>query len=465
VGGVVSRQVETVRGAIADAVVEEFKAGLRGRALRPGDDGYEEARRIWNGMFDRRPALIARCAGAADVVRSVNLARQHRVPLAVRGGGHSFPGHSVCDGGLVIDLSTMKGIRVDPEARIARAEGGVKWGEFDAETQAFGLATTGGTVSDTGIAGLTLGGGLGWLSSRHGLTVDNLVSADVVLADGRLVTASATQHADLFWGLRGGSGNFGVVTSFEYRLHPVGPVVVGGMIGYPLARAKEVLRFYRDFNATAPDELTAYAGFVTPPDGDTLVAVFCCHSGPLAEGERVVGPLRTFTPPLVDQLGPMPYLSLQRMVDDGFPPGGLYYTKGDFLADLSDAAIDVLARAAATKPSPASGVLVQTVRGAAARVPSEATAFPHRGLPYAPIIVSAWREAAETEANIAWARDLARALQAFGGGGAYVNDLGQDDAGRMRAAYGANYERLTALKKAYDPGNLFRLNPNITPAP
>ena len=451
------------RPRIADAVVDEFRAGLRGRLLRPGDDGYDEARRLWNGMFDRRPALIARCAGTADVVRAVNFGREHRLPVAVRGGGHSFPGHSVCDGGLVIDLSPMKGIRVDPVARTARAEAGVRWIDFDHETQAFGLATTGGTVSDTGIAGLTLGGGLGWLSSKHGLTVDNLISADVVLADGRFVTASATEQADLFWGLRGGSGNFGIVTSFEFQLHAVGPTVMGGMVAYPLRNAKEVLRFYREFDRAAPDELTTYAAFVTPPGGETIVAVFCCYSGPVDKAEEVVRPLKLFGPPAQDQLGPMPYVTVQRLFDEGFPTGSYYYTKGDFLADLTDAAIDVFAEYAATKPSPLSGVLVQTVRGAAGRVASDAMAFAHRKLPYAPVIVSQWLETADAEKNVTWARDFGRALQAFAGGGVYVNDLGYDDADRVRTAYGANYERLAALKKQYDPDNLFRLNPNITP--
>ena len=459
------RGVSATAARVADAVVDDFKAGLRGRALRPGDEAYDEARRLWNGMFDRRPDTIVRCAGTADVVRAVNFARQHRLPLAVRGGGHSFPGHSVCDDGLVIDLSPMKGIRVDPVARTARAEAGVKWLDFDHETQAFGLATTGGTASDTGIAGLTLGGGLGWLSSKHGLTVDNLISADVVLADGRVVTASASQHADLFWGLRGGSGNFGVVTSFEYRLHIVGPMIVGGMVAYPLGKAKEVLRFYREFNEAAPDELTTYAVFVTPPGGETVVALACCYSGPADKGEEVVRPLKAFGPPAHDQLGPMPYVALQRIFDEGFPTGASYYATGTFLADLTDAAIDIFAEYAATKPSPLSGVQVQTVRGTAGRVPSDAMAFAHRGLPYAPVIVSQWLEAVDAEKNIVWTRDFGRALRAFAGGGVYVNDLGLDDMDRVRAAYGANYQRLAVLKKKYDPENLFHLNPNIKPAP
>ncbi|HEU5246658.1 MAG TPA: FAD-binding oxidoreductase [Candidatus Udaeobacter sp.] len=413
-------------------------------------------------MFDRRPALIARCAGTADVVSAVNFSRDNRLLVAVRGGGHSFPGHSVCDGGLVIDLSPMKGIRVDPAARTARAQPGVKWIEFDHETQVFGLATTGGTASDTGIAGLSLGGGLGWLSSKHGLTIDNLISADVVLSDGRFVTASATENQDLFWGLRGGSGNFGVVTSFEYQLHSVGPTILGGMVAYPLGKTKEVLRFYREFSKAAPDELTIYAAFVNPPGGETVAALFCCYCGPLDKGEGVIRPLRSFGSPIEDLLGPMPYLTQQRIFDDGFPPGSYYYTKAGSLPDLTDEAIEVFAEYAATKPSPLSGVLVQTVCGAASRVPPDATAFPHRRFPYAPVIVSQWLGAADSEKNIAWARAFWNALHSFAGG-AYVNDLSEIDSERMRVAYGANYERLAALKKKYDPHNFFRLNPNIKP--
>lgn len=276
-----------------DTTIEKFKASLRGELIQRSDERYDEARKLWNGMFDRRPALIARCAGTADVISAVNFGRDNRLQVAVRGGGHSIPGHSVCDGGLVIDLSSMKAIRVDPAARTARAQPGVKWIEFDHETQAFGLATTGGTASDTGIAGLTLGGGLGWLSSKYGLTVDNLISADVVIADGRFLTASATENQDLFWALRGGSGNFGVVTSFEYQLHAVGPTILGGMAAYRLGKAKAVLRFYREFSKAAPDELTVYAAFLNPPDGDTVVALFCCYCGPLDKGEEVIRPLKS----------------------------------------------------------------------------------------------------------------------------------------------------------------------------
>jgi FAD/FMN-containing dehydrogenase len=444
--------------------VEEFKASLRGHLLHAGEDGYDEARKIWNGMFDRRPALIARCAGAADVVSAVNFARDNRLQVAVRGGGHSFPGHSVCDGGLVIDLSPMKGVRVDSAARTARAQPGIKWIEFDRETQAFGLATTGGTASDTGIAGLTLGGGLGWLSNKYGLTVDNLISADVVIANGRLLTASGTENQDLFWGLRGGGGNLGVVTSFKYQLHAVGPTVLGGMVIYPLAKAKDLLRFYREFSKVAPDELTTYAAFLDPPGGGTVAAGICCYCGPIDKGEEVVRPLKSFGPPLQDMLGPMPYAAQQCLTDAANPIGSYYYNKGGSMSDLSDQAIEVFAEYAAKKPSPLSAVLIQTVFGAASRVDSEATAFAHRKLPYAPVIVSQWLDAADSETNVGWARDFWKALQPFAGAGAYVNDLGQDDEDRIRIAYGTNYERLAALKKKYDPDNFFRLNPNIKPA-
>jgi hypothetical protein len=446
-----------------DTTIEKFKASLRGELIQRSDERYDEARKLWNGMFDRRPALIARCAGTADVIRAVNFARENRLQAAVRGGGHNYAGKSVCDEGLVIDLSLMKGIRVDPSARTARAEPGVKWIEFDHDTQAFGLATNGGTVSDTGIAGLTLGGGLGWLSSKYGLTVDNLLSADVVTADGRFLTASATENPDLFWGLRGGSGNFGIVTSFEYQLHAVGPTILGGMVACPLGKAKEVLRFYREFSKAAPDELTIYAALLNPPDSDTVVALFCCYCGPMNKGEEVIRPLKSLGPPVQDMLGPMPYVAQQRIFDAGFPAGSYYYAKADFFADLTDEAIEVFAEYAATKPSPLSGILVQTVCGAASRVASDAMAFRHRAFPYAPLIVSQWLDRADSEKNVGWARDFWRALQPFAGGGVYVNDLDHDDEDRVRTAYGANYERLAALKKKYDPDNFFRLNPNIRP--
>ena len=458
------RGISTASGAsIKEAAVAAFKAGLRGQLLRPGDDAYDGARKIWNGMFDRRPALIARCAGTADVVSAVNFARDQGLQVAVRGGGHSFPGHSVCNGGLIIDLSPMRGIRVDPAARTAQAQPGAKWIDFDHETQAFGLATTGGTASDTGIAGLTLGGGLGWLSSKHGLTVDNLLSADVVTADGRFLTASAKENQDLFWGLRGGSGNFGVVTSFDYQLHAVGPTILGGMVVYPVAKAKEVLRFYREFSKAAPDELTIYAGILNPPDSETVIALICCYCGLLDKGAAVVRPIKSFGSPLQDVLGPMPYAAQQSLTDAGFPAGSYYYTKGGFLADLTDQAIEVFEEYAATKPSPLSGVVVQTVCGAASRVDSKATAFPHRQTGYNCLIISEWTDPAGTDAGVSWARETFESLRPHMADTAYVNYLDSDDTERVRSAYGPNYDRLVDLKRRYDPDNTFRLNQNIAP--
>ncbi len=307
---------------LKEAAVEALQSSLRGALIRPGDDGYDAARMVWNGMIDKRPALIARCAGVADVIEAVNFVRTHELLLAVRGGGHNITGNAMCDGGLVVDLTQMKSVRVDPVNRTARAEAGLTWGEYNHETQAFGLASTGGVVSTTGIAGLTLGGGLGWLMGKHGLTCDNLLSADMVTADGRLITASASENPDLFWGLRGGGGNFGVVTSFEYRLHPVGPVL-GGMVLHPLDRAKDVLRFYRDFARTCPDELTAFAAMMTSPEGDPVIAIVVGYIGPLEEGERLVAPVREFGPPLADMIGPISYVQLNTMLDEAFPYGGV----------------------------------------------------------------------------------------------------------------------------------------------
>jgi hypothetical protein len=432
------RESATVIGSADDAAIQSLQESLRGELLRSGDRGYDAARTVWNAMVDRRPALIARCAGTADVIAAVKFATEHGLLVSVKGGGHGVAGMAVCDGSLMIDLSPMNGIEVDAARRTARAGGGATWGEFDRETQAHGLATTGGIVPSTGVAGLTLGGGLGYLMRRFGLACDNLLSADVVTADGELLTASADEHPDLFWGLRGGSGNFGVVTSFEYQLHAVGPTILGGMVAYPLSRAKEVLHFYRQFAKAAPDDLTTYAAFVTPPGGETVAALFCCYCGPLDKGEEVIRPLRSLGSPVQDVLGPMPYVAQQRLFDGAFPAGSYYYAKAGSLADLTDEAIEVFAEYAATKPSPLSGVLVQTVCGAASRVDSDATAFPHRRLPYAPVIVSQWFDTATSERNVGWARDFWKALDPLAGGGVYVNDLSYDDADRVRTAYGAN---------------------------
>jgi FAD/FMN-containing dehydrogenase len=453
--------------AIDEQAMAGLRADLRGGLLRPCDDGYDAARRVWNGMIDRRPALIARCAGVADVTHAVDFARTHDLLLAVRGGGHSVAGKGIGDGGLVVDLSRMKGIRVDPVARTVRAEGGVTWGELDQETQAFGLATTGGQVSTTGIAGLTLGGGYGWLARSFGLACDNLISVDVVTADGRLVTASADENPELFWGLRGGSGNFGVVTSFEYRLHEVGPALMAGPLFYPFAATRDVLRFYRDLLPSAPDALTCMPGLLTSPDGLPLVALIPAYAGPLAEGEAVVRPLRAFGSPVADLVAPMPYRALQTMFDPSFPAGRRNYWKSGFLGGWDDAAIDTLVEHFARVPSPYSGVFAEHYGGTAGRVGPDETAFAHRGLLSNLIILAAWDDPADDEVNIGWARELWKAMQPFAVDAVYVNcldDVRDEGEARIRAAYGASYERLVKLKRTYDPTNLFRVNQNIKPS-
>jgi len=450
---------------LEEAAVEEFKADLRGELLRPGDDGYEEARTVWNAMIDNRPALIARCAGAADVIRSINFARSNEFLVAVRGGGHDVAGTAVCDRGLVIDLSRMKGIRVDPARRTVRAEPGLTWGEFDQETQAFGLATTGGFVPTTGIAGLTLGGGLGYLMRRFGLVCDNLLSVDIVTAEGQLLTASTTENEDLFWGVRGGGGNFGIVTSFEYEVHPVGPMVLGGLILHPVARAKEVAQLYREFTSTSPDELTIHLAFVTSPDGQPVVGFIICYSGPLERGEEVIRPLREFGPPIADMAGPMLYTAVQALGGDLYPHGRWNYWKSNFLQEVSDEAIDTMIEQFSAVPSPFSAAALEHLGGGVSRVGEDETAFGDRSANYSLIITSEWDDPAETDRNVEWARDFWEAMQPFTRDAVYVNYMDmRDDADRIKAAYGADkYERLVGLKNKYDPTNLFRLNKNIQP--
>ena len=443
--------------------VDEFKKTLGGELLTPDDGRYEEARKVWNANIDRRPGLIVRPTGVADVINTVNFARDHALLVAVRGGAHSFAGTGVCDGGLVIDLSRMKGIRVDPARRTVRAEAGVRWGELDRETQAFGLATPGGVVADTGIAGLTLGGGHGWLGYKYGLVSDNLTSVDIVTADGTCRVASDTEHADLFWGVRGGGGNFGVVTSFEYRLHPVGPVL-GGLVFHPFENAKDVLKFYRDFSGTTHDQLTTYAALLTSPDGAKVVVIGVCYTGALEDGERLVAPVRKFGPPLMDQIRPMAYTELQTTFEAGFPPRNQYYEKVHFLREIGDEAISLLIDHFARVSSPLSSSFFQQTGGAMQR---GNTAYAHRDALYNFILVAQWLDPKESQRHVRWTRDLWEAFQPYSTGGFYVNDIGReedDGADRVRAAYGANYERLAALKKQYDPGNLFRHNQNIKPA-
>ncbi len=460
-------QVGDTRGA--DSVLDEeavaaFRAGMRGPVIRPDDAGYDEARRVWNGMIDRRPALIARCTGVADVIDAVNFARDNDLLIAVRGGSHSAAGLAICDGGIVIDMSPMKGVRVDPVAGTAQAQTGLTWAEFDHETQALGLATTGGTVSNTGIAGLTLGGGLGWLMGKHGFACDNLVSADVVTADGQFITASELEHGDLFWALRGGSGNFGVVTSLQYQVHPVGPTVLGGMVLHPRAQAREVLRFYRDFCATLPDEAEAFAALLTSPQGDPLAAILLGYNGPLDEGERVLAPARSFGTSVADLVAPMPYVQRQTLIDDLGVHGIHRYWKSGFVPDLSDAFIDLMVERGETMRSPLSVIGLFYVHGAASRVDPTATAFGLRGAQWDFDIISQWTDPAEADQHVHWTRDFWSAAEPFAGGGVYVNHIAADEPGRIHAAFGPNYERLVSVKDRYDPGNLFRLNHNIRPS-
>jgi FAD/FMN-containing dehydrogenase len=458
----------TTRPTINDDAVAELRARLRGPLLRPGDDGYEAARHLWNGMIDKHPALIARCSGVADVMAAVDFGRTSELLVAVRGGGHNVAGNAVCDGGLVIDLSLMKGIRVDPTAQTVQAQGGVTWGEFDHDTQAFGLATTGGLISTTGIAGFTLGGGFGWLMRKYGLACDNLLAADVVTADGHVLTASQTEHPELFWALRGGGGNFGVVTSFTYQLHPVGPLIVGGLLVHPLAAARKVLRFYRDVTPTLPDELTCHAVLRTAPDGPQVVALAAAACGSLREGEAAAAPLRGFGEPVADLVGPRPYREVQTLFDAAQPPGRRQYWKSSFLRGLDDTAIDVLLDGFARVPSSHSLIFVEQHGGAVARVGADETAVAHRSAPFNLLILGSWLDPTEDERNIAWVRALWEAMQPFATDAVYVNYLGEArDEGqeRIRAAYGPEtYDRLAALKQKYDPANLFRMNQNIAPA-
>jgi FAD/FMN-containing dehydrogenase len=447
---------------LEEAVVQEFAANLRGELIRPEDQGYDSTRAVFNGMIDKRPAMIVRCAGTADVIQGVNFARTHDLLLSVHGGGHSVAGNAVCDGGLMLDLSPMKGVRIDPARRSAQAQAGMTLGEFDHETQALGLATTLGVVSVTGIAGLTLGGGLGWLNGKYGLACDNLLSADVVTADGQLLTASDEENEDLFWGIRGGGGNFGVVTSFKYQLHPVGPVLGGGL-RYSAAQARDFLRFYHEFASTCPDELSTAASLGHAPDGSVVVGVAVCYCGPIEAGERMLHPLRTFGSPLEDNIQPMSYQTLQSAPDTGFPLGRQHYWKSSWLKHLSDEAIEVMLRFVAEMPSSISGVGLQQMHGAASRVNLAATAFPYRDEHYDFLILSQWADRSDSEENIRWTCAFFEAMQPFFESGVYVNNLGEEGEDRIKEAYGAHYERLVVLKDKYDPTNLFRLNQNIRP--
>lgn len=465
----VNLQVATTSGArsfLEEAAVEELGRSLRGQLIRPGEAEYDNARKLWNGNIDKHPALIARCDGVADVIDCVNFARESNLLVSVRGGGHSFPGTSVANDGLVIDLSEMSSIRVDPVRRAVRAEGGTRWGAFDHATQAFGLATTGGTNTDTGIAGLTLGGGHGWLGGKHGLALDNLISVDIVTADGQLRIASETENPDLFWAVRGGGGNFGVATSFEYRLHPVGPLLAG-MIIYPIEQAREVARFYRDFTRSIPDEFTSWFAMLVSPEGQRVCAIVPCWNGPVEAGEKYIRPLREFGQPIADLVAPMGYQQLQALTDDAMAAHRQYYEKSHFLNEISDEAIDIMVSGFAQSTAPLPVVVLQQVGNAVLRVPTEATAYSHRDGAYNCLIIPVWDDPGETEIHRKWCRDLWEALIPHGTGGVYVNNIGrEEDDGEtlVRSSFGANYPRLAAVKQKYDPQNLFRHNQNIRPA-
>jgi FAD/FMN-containing dehydrogenase len=454
------------------AAAEELGTILRGELVRPGDPRYEHHRRVWNGSIDRHPGLIARCAGVADVRLALRFARDHDLVVAIRGGGHSFPGHSVCDDGMVIDLSPMKGLRVDPVARTARVQAGVLVGELDRETQEFGLAVTAGIVTHTGVAGLTLGGGLGWLQRQYGLTIDNLISVDLVTADGELVTANNAHNPDLFWGLRGGGGNFGIATEFEFRLHPVGPEVFAGPVFWAMEDAPEVLRFYRDWIADCPNELMTIVLQRRAPDlpviprdlvGRHVIAVTACHAGAVQEGERVLRPLKSFGRPLLDLCRRKPYLVHQSMFDPGFPHGWWYYFRACDVDQLTDDVIDTMAEHGRRIVSPITSVALWQMGGAVAGVDEDATAFSRRSAGFTFNINGNSMTPDGFEAERRWARDYWSALAPYHSG-VYVNFLMDEGQDRVRQAYGpAKYRRLRTLKQRYDPDNVFRLNQNIQP--
>lgn len=448
---------------LPDSATQKLRSTLRGQSFCPGEPGYDAARTVPNAMIQRRPAIIARCTGPADVVACVRFARDNDVVVSVRGGGHSVAGKSVCENGLMIDLSAMKGIRVDPVRRTVRAEAGLKLGEFDRETQAFGLATTLGTVSTTGISGLTLGAGFGHLMAKYGLALDNVISLDLVTADGHLLRASASENEDLFWGVRGSGGNLGIVTSLEYRLHEVGPVL-GGAVFYPVDKTGDVLHFVRDFVANIPDELVIQGGALTLPDVGRVFAVAGCYCGPIAEGERLLQPLRAFGSPLADIFQTLSYVEMQGLFDPFFPPGRLTYVKSNFIRELTDDTIATLARYAGKSPSPYSfAPFFEHWHGAATRVGVSDTAFPHRQYSYNFMAWSNWEHAADSEKNIAWTRECWEAMKPFLVAGSYVNYVSDEGEAVSRAAYGPNYERLVALKNKYDPTNLFSMNQNVPP--
>lgn len=454
-----------VRSVAAEAA--EFGKTFRGTLMRPGDAGYEEARKVHNGLVNKRPALIAQCSDTADVADAIRLAQRLGLEVAVRGGGHNVAGRATIDGGVMVDLSLMKAIKVDLERRRVHAQGGVTWSELNRETQRHGLAVTGGIVSSTGIAGLTLGGGLGWLMGKYGLALDNLASLELVNAQGGLIRTSKTEEPDLFWAARGGGGNFGIATTLEYQLHPVGPPITGGLIAYPFDRSRDVLSLYCERTSSLPDEQILFATLAHAPDGSgvKLAAMVTCHCGPLVAGELAMRPLKQFGMPAMDGIGPMAYCELNSMLDTAYPKGAFNYWKSTFLRELSDDALRTMIDCFARCPTPMGQLVIEHIHGAAVRVGVEETAFPHRQEGYNFLILTQWLDAAMTDRCIAWTRDTYAQMEPFAASGKYVNYLGDDEGlDPVPAAYGSNYRRLRELKSKYDPKNFFRMNQNIRPS-
>jgi FAD/FMN-containing dehydrogenase len=448
------------------ATLDQIASTFTGRLLQSSDPGYDDARQVHNGLIDKRPAIIARCHGTADVVDAVKLARAMNLEIAVRGGGHNVGGRGTIDNGMMIDLAPMRGIHVDAARRTARAQGGVLWKELNRETQVHGLATTGGVVGTTGIAGLTLGGGLGWLMPKYGLALDNLRSAEMVMADGSVVRAAADENPDLFWAIRGGGGNFGIAASLEYALHPVGPMITGGLVAHPFQNARNVLRFFRETCATLPDEMMMAAGMLTAPDGSghKLVGLLAAHCGSLAAGEAAVKPIKAFGPPVMDAMGPIPYCQQNGLLDASLPKGALNYWKSQFVTDLSDDCIGAMVEAFSACPSAMSQVVIEHFHGAASRVPVADTACAMRVTGFNVVIISQWTDRKENDRCISWARDMYAALAPYLASTRYVNYLDLDEGADPAAvAYGANYARVRELKSKYDPENVFHVNVNIRP--
>jgi FAD/FMN-containing dehydrogenase len=454
-------------------IIEDLRTRLRGPLLLPGESGYDEARAIWNGMINRKPAMIVRCAGVADVMRSVVFARDHDLLLAIRGGGHNIAGNALCDGGLVIDLSPMKSVRVNPDIRRAYAEPGATLGDFDHEAQAFGLATPLGINSTTGVAGLTLGGGFGWLSRKHGMSVDNLVSAEVVTADGKRIRASAEENPDLFWAIRGGGGNFGVVTLFEFQLHPVGPEVLSGLIVFPFDHAKTVLTKYRQFVETMPDDLNVWVVLRKAPPlpflpkkvrGKEVIVLAIFYAGDIEDGKRAIEPLRTFGQPHGEHLGAMPYTTWQKAFDSLLTPGARNYWKSHNFTELNDGALDSIIAYAGKLPSPQCEIFIGLIGGQAGRIAPDATAYIHRDAKFVLNVHARWQKPAQDKRCVAWAREFFNASAPYATGGVYVNFLTQEEVDRIAAAYGPHYARLVQVKNKFDPKNLFRMNQNIKPS-